>query len=201
MSRMRAACVLLVAVAACGGGSGSAGATFSGAVKGQTLSPKDSISSPATVLLPIGGTAGVAAIVLGDDGALCTKVTANTEPRNGKALILLLADVNPNLIASAPAGTGTFTVYDFSAGLAGGLPPAHAAVVSFGVDDASCVQDDTKSATGKSGSVTLTRNSGGSYAGSYEVTFDSGDHVTGTFGTTACPGLADYLRANTHSCG
>ena len=191
---MRSA-MMLAALAACGGG--HAAATFQGTVKGQSFAPTEAISSPATAHFSV-GTAGVAAIVLGDSGGLCAKVTANTEPKNGKALVVLLTDVNlATLTGSAPAGVGTYAVFDFS----GGTPPVHLAYVSFGVNDASCVQDPSRSATGKSGAVTITRNSGGAYAGAFDVTFDSGDRVTGSFDTAACTGLQTFLGSATHGCG
>jgi hypothetical protein len=188
--------LLGAALAACGGT--GAGATFHGTVKGQAFAPADAISSPATAQFSV-GTAGVAAIVLSGAVGLCAKVSANTEPRSTQALVLLLTDVNlTSLTGSVPSGTGVYTVYDFSAG---GVPPAHLAYLNFGVNDASCVQDASKSATGKSGSVTLTRNASGAYSGSFDVTFDSGDHVSGSFDTASCAGLQTYLGTSAHGCG
>jgi hypothetical protein len=55
-----------------------------------------------------------------------------------------------------------------------------------------------------SGTVTLTGNSGGAYSGSFDLSFESGDHVTGTFNAARCAGIETFLTAagnNTLSCG
>jgi len=182
----------------CGSGSGSAGGTFNGVVRGQPMKPADAISSPAHVSLgPI--SADVGAVVLTDVAGVCNRVTANSEPKNGKALILLLADFNPlTLTASAPAGPGTFDVVNPNAA---GIPPQHAAVVSFGVNDGACEQIATQSAVATSGAVKITSISGGAYSGTYTVGFETGEVVSGDFHAVNCPGLAQYLSTPTHSCG
>jgi hypothetical protein len=192
----RSGAAAALALAACG--AGHQPATFIGTVKGQAFAPADAQSAPATVSFSV-GTAAVAAIVLSDAPGLCAKLTAGTEPRNGKALIFFLTDVNQvSLTGAVPDAPATYTVYDFSGG---SLPPAHLAWVSFGVNDSNCVQNSSLSASGKSGSVTLSRLSTGAYAGSFDVTLDSGDHVSGTFDTSACPGLATWLGSSSHACG
>jgi hypothetical protein len=197
MAFMRRFAGLLAAVAlGCGGGSAPAGATFNGTVHGQPMKPAEAISSTARVSLAA-ISADVLAIVLTDAAGACAKVGANTEPKNGKALILLLADFN-NFVISAPSGTGTFSVYDPSGG---GLPPAHVAVATFAVNDASCNEVPAQSAIATSGSVKLTSGSGGAYSGTYTIGFDTGDQVSGEFHTAYCPGLATYLGNATHSCG
>ena len=117
------------------------------------MKPADAISAPARVSLGA-VSADVGAIVLTDGTGVCTKVAANTEPKNGKALILLLADFNPAAFtANAPAGPATFDVIDPAAP---GIPPAHLAVVTFGVNDSSCAEVAAQSAVATSGSVKLT---------------------------------------------
>jgi hypothetical protein len=138
-------------------------------------------------------------VVLTDTGGLCGRVTANAEPRNGKQLILFLADLDRlTMTATAPAGPGTFDVVN------PGAPatlPVHAAVVMFGVNDGSCSQVISQSAVATSGTVKVTSVSGGSYAGTYSVGFDTGEVVSGEFHASGCPGLATYLATPTHSCG
>src|SRR5690349_20072301 len=121
--------LLAAAAVGCGSGSSPAGATFNGTVHGQPMKPAEAISSPAHVSLAA-VSADVLAIALTDAAGACAKLGANTEPRNGKALVLLLADFN-NFVITAPSGSGTFTIYDPSAG---GLPPAHVAVATFAVN-------------------------------------------------------------------
>ncbi len=188
------ACAAFLLAAACGGGSS---ATFAGAIHGQTLRPSDAVSSPATVAFA-SGTLPVAAIVLSDAGTLCTKLAANLEPQSARTLVLFLADVNASTGAiEAPTGTATHLLFTVGSG----APPAHFAVASFGVNDASCKQIAAQSAAAVSGTVTLTGNANGAYTGTYDLFFDSGDHVQGAFHTAACQGLSTFLSANTHGCG
>jgi len=187
-----------VVLCALGCGSGSAGGSFNGVVRGQPMKPADAISSPARVSLgPI--SADVGAVVLTDVPGVCGRVTANTEPKNGKALVLFLADFNrQTLTATAPAGPGTFDVVNPSAP---GLPPPHGAVVTFGVNDAACEQIAAQSAVATSGAVKITSLSGGAYSGTYTVGFETGEVVSGEFHAATCPGLATYLSTPAHSCG
>ena len=191
----RTCAAILLAAAACGGGGASA--TFTGTIDGQTMRPTDAISSPATVGFT-SGTAPVAAIVIADAGGLCTRLAANLEPKSSRVLVLFLADVNGATGAiQVPSGTATHLLFTVGSG----APPAHFAVASFGVNDASCRQIASQSATAVSGTVTLTGNANGAYAGTYDLVFDSGDQVRGSFHTAACQGLATFLSSNAHGCG
>jgi hypothetical protein len=186
-------CLALLLAAACG--SDSATATFDGTVRGQAMQPKDAVSSPATVAFT-SGSLPVAAIVIGDVPQLCGKVSANVEPKSSRLLLLFLADANTSNGAIQPAaGTGVFPVFTIGSG----SPPAHFAVASFGVDDDLCRQVDSANAI--SGSVTLGANAGGAYTGIYDLTFDTGDRVSGSFHTTTCQGLPEYFSRLTHGCG
>ena len=93
---------IAILLGALGCGSGSAGGSFNGVVRGQPMKPADAISSPARVSLgPI--SADVGGVVLTDVPGVCGRVTANSEPKNGKALVLFLADFNrQTLTATAP---------------------------------------------------------------------------------------------------
>jgi hypothetical protein len=193
-----AAAGILAAGLACGSGSGSTGATLNGVVRGQPMKPADAVSSPAQVSLGA-ISADVAAIVLSDVSGVCAKLTANAEPKNGRALVIMLADVDRSSYAvTAPSGPGTFEV--FNPGGAPGMPPAHLAVVRFGVNE-SCSEVPELSAVATSGAVKLTSVSSGGYAGTYTIGLETGEQLTGEFHTGSCPGLATYLATPTHSCG
>lgn len=192
-----AAAGILAAGLACGSGSGSTGATLNGVVQGQPMKPVDAVSSPARVSLGA-ISADVGAIVLSDVSGVCAKLTANAEPKNGKALIIMLADVDRSSFAvTAPSGPGTFDVFNPQAL---GIPPAHLAVVRFGVNE-SCAEVPELSAVATSGSVKLTSVSNGAYAGTFTLGLETGEQLTGEFRTASCPGLATYLATPTHSCG
>src|SRR5437763_1340154 len=193
-----AAAGILAAGLACGSGSGSTGATLNGVVRGQPMKPVDAVSSPARVSLGA-ISADVAAIVLSDVSGVCAKLTANTEPKNGKALVMMLADVDRSSFAvTAPSGPGTFDVFNPAGTF--GIPPAHLAVVRFGVHE-SCAEVPEQSAVATSGAVKLTSVSAGGYAGTYTIGLETGEQITGEFHAASCPGLATYLATPTHSCG
>jgi len=188
---------LACAALACGGG--GANATFSGTIHGQTFSPEDAISSTATV--EYFGSA--AWIVLTDANGLCASLTANQDFRSTKTLTLVLWS-NVNQTPGPPAGIGTFSVY---AGT--GARPDNMVLAEFVAYDATCsFTPSTEPADATSGSVTLTRNSGGSYEGTFVLIFNgndpvagtSNDRVTGTFNTSNCPGLSTFLNVNQHEC-
>lgn len=52
------------------------------------------------------------------------------------------------------------------------------------------------SALGNSGTVTLSSVGGGSYSGTFDVTFSTGDHVTGSFDASNCAGFTTYLNSS-----
>lgn len=169
------------------------GATVHGTVKGYALNPSDAISAEAVVNLGF-GTLPTAAIVLSDAGHLCGKADANVEPKSAGALVFFLDDVTGPSITAA-AGTGAYPVYVTGSG----QPGPRIAYASFGYNDATC--KETLFAQAVSGAVTLTANRPGVYAGTFDLTFDSGDHVTGTFETAGCPSLGKYLLSTNQTCG
>lgn len=182
---------------ACGGG---VGVSVNGTVKGQSLKPADTVSAPVTVTVPKPGggttTATVAGVVISDVSGLCAKASSNTTPKSAHFLFLGAADVNPTSFQiTAASSAGTYSIYG------GGAPPAKVAEVVFYSYDATCTQIASQSATATSGTVILTSVNNGSYSGNFDVTFDSGDHVTGSFSASNCANLNVYFSANTHSCG
>ncbi len=179
----------LIALALVACGNDGATASFVGTVRGESMSPADAISDPATVMFTSGSTA-VGAIVLSDAGGLCTRASANRDSKGARVLALYLSDVDAQTgTIGPPKGAAAYPVFTV------------VSVASFAVNDLLCKKIPDKSAAAVSGSVTLTGNADGAYAGTYDLTFDSGDHVTGSFKTATCRGLAAYLAANTHLCG
>jgi hypothetical protein len=71
------------------------------------------------------------------------------------------------------------------------------AILDFVVIDAACTAIQTLEST--SGKVTLTRIDAKGYTGTFDVTFTSGDHVTGSFDTIDCPALTP--GSTPHTCG
>jgi len=139
-------------------------------------------------------------LIISSVGGICPQMDARRQPSSWTTLSVQLMDAQPTApYAVPPASTGTFTVIPFN--FAGQLP-THAATAGFNLTDGLC--HNVVSGNAVSGSVTLTRNDSGAYSGSFDLTFDSGDHVTGAFEAAHCPGIETLLRAaqnNTVSCG
>jgi len=186
---------LAALLCACGG---SAGTTVTGNLRGSPLPVADSLSS--NVNIRAGNTTlNLGAIVISTMSNLCTNLSAAKETKNARTLLFFVGDYNAGTqSATAPAVAGTYVVS--SASGAGGAPPAKFALVTYQETDASCQGIDASRASGASGTITLTSANSGSYAGSFDVTFNDQDHVTGTFGATNCPGLQASVDANTITC-
>jgi hypothetical protein len=174
--------VVSVLAAACGGGSSSSGInTFNGTIHGQSFSPTESISNTVLVAAGTGNTAGV--VVMSNATGTCADVTANKQPKNITVMIIALEDVNITTGAfTAPTAPGTYTVSV--------SPQAKLALVNFVVTDANCKAISSQSATSASGTVTITSVSNGTYEGTYDITMNSNDHVTGSFSASACAGIS-----------
>ncbi|MGE5187204.1 MAG: hypothetical protein ACM31C_34380 [Acidobacteriota bacterium] len=184
---------LIVVTAACtssapggsnpGGGSNGSGTTFT---------PGDTISAVVTMSDGAGGSTSEAWIVLGSTSGLCADATASPpiDRKNQKLVTIQLTDVNGSARA-APTVAGTYTIYPDS-----GSEPAKSASLTTATLDGTCQPIDADAAQGQSGTVTLSAVSGGVFKGSYDVTLNTGAHVTGTFSPTACPQLATAVTSN-----
>ena len=179
---MRIALVVFVALGlSCGGSSGPATGTaaFSGSVRGQSLTPHDATAS--VLSFSANGVPGSAAfIAITSSSGLCSMLSGGKEPKSTRYLVLTAFQVQPNYSAAPPPAPGVYSV---------GALSIENAVALITATDASCqvVTPETVAAT--SGSITFT-SVGNRYAGSFDLTFGLGDHVTGTFDAPVCAGLA-----------
>ncbi len=181
---------LLLVCAACGGGSNS-DATVNGAIRGNTLPVSDTISATATVQFsgPPATTINVGVIGISSSGGLCGKLTAGQEPKNSQYLLLFLTDINSVTgQTTAPSAAGTYSVYSGT-----GTAPTKLAIVNYIKTDATCRSTAATMANGISGMVVLTAASNGSYSGTFDITFDTGDHVTGSFRASNCAALSTLI--------
>lgn len=185
---------------ACGGGV-SSNATVTGTLKGKPLNNPEAISSVAN-LQTSGGSAGVAAIIISNQPALCADVGANKEPKSSQYLVIALANVDTSTGTFTAATTaGDYTVYGGS-----GAPAARLAVVVGSQTDDQCKNQANFDEQGLSGVVHLTGVNNGAYKGTFDVTLTSTDgnghatgtpdHLTGSFDATACAGLGTLLVSN-----
>lgn len=182
---MRASIVIYAAaVVACGGGgSGTAGATIQGTVRGQPVAFKDAMSTD----VQFGNGQNQAAVILSSAPQICSLFGNGKEPQSSQYLLVSLAQINGTAV-SVPTGPGTFDIVLSSTTTRGAL-------VVFLSTDAAC-QDATSGAQATAGTVTLT-SAGPTYAGSFDVTLATGDHITGTFTAPSCAGLAKVLTSGT----
>jgi len=168
--------VAVVGIVGCGGSS-SGGVSFT--IRGQSFTAVETISAVQTTS---GTTFGVVALS-GRSGS-CALAASNTNPKNTKILVIAVTD------NFAAATTGAFTVAATSGKLAS---------VKFISYDATCGDISAQEAMGVSGTITLTSVSGNALAGTYDITFDSTDHITGSFTGTACAGV--NLTGTSTTCG
>jgi hypothetical protein len=160
-----------------GGGGGSDGtATVSGTIGGRTITVADAISSNYDYNL--GNTLHYGVVLLGEPASLCDLAAAHTGAGDAAVLGLsatVLSTSGGNYVGTLPT-VGTYVVNGQSGNVAFGELNA----------SASC---DVSGTMAQSGTVTLTTASDGVYAGSFDIVFGTGDHVTGTFAPAACPAL------------
>jgi len=183
-----AAAGLLVALAGCsgrtsggGGSSTSAGGNVvNGTIAGSAVPIKDSMA-----VYQNGPDVAYAIVVMTDAPNICASTQRQRTPPGSTSLSLGL--IEGLGITSLSPGTFQVTV---SAG------EGNEAVVGYEVQDSSCNLITGGDAT--SGTVTLTSVSSTSLSGTFDVTFPSGDEVTGSFDAPVCPLTAD---GGTAICG
>lgn len=185
---MRPALAYLLFATACMS-STNGGGDDTGQTSGGDFQVADMIS--ATVTSDEGDSNGL--IVLASTSGLCAD--AGTVDRKGQHFISIeLRDVNGST-KTAPTAAGSYTIYPNT-----GSEPPKSASLTVGAFDNTCQLDDNVSAQAQSGTVTLTSVAGGVYKGSYDVTLNNGNHLTGTFAPTACAKLATATANDQHSC-
>jgi len=114
-------------------------------------------------------------IWLTDHTDLCTLLKANTYPKSGT-----LVKIAPHPVT---------TSVDFMVAESGALD--HTVSLEFLKLDATC--NTSMSAPATAGSVTLTTATAmGSASGTFDVTFGSADHVTGSFNALFCDAMTIY---------
>ena len=183
--------VLLVSVCACGGGGSSSPGSVTGTIHGQKFAIVDAVSASVTFTdAQTGTTSSQAAIILTSTPNACQDLAGNIERMNEQLFVLGVATITGTTVA-APTATGAYTVFDTNSGTA---PPPMAALVNAIATDTTCMST-ANSANGTSGTVTLTTINGNTFDGKFDVTLDSGDHITGSFSPEACPGLQQALNS------
>jgi len=174
--------------ALCACGSDSSPASLAGTIHGMSFAMHDSASGERVVTTG-GGTLHAASVFLTSTSGTCADIEANQFHQNEKGVLITLWDV-VGTTTNAPTAPGMYSIYQGS-----GTSPAKAALFNAQVNDATCNEIPADSAKGATGSVNLTLVSGMKYSGTFDVSLDSGDHVTGSFDPVECPQLDAYFSA------
>ena len=179
---------LLGALLGCSGNS-SGSATVLGSVGGQVFSEVDAMAGTRT-----SGTDTFADIVLADRAGLCE---AASRYWLRKSLHAVRIDLYQSTAEGdrAPSAPGTYNVVTI-----GGPVYARRAYVEARTTDENCAAVASQSAKATSGTVTLTKASNGSYAGTFDVTLESGDRLTGSFEAPDCPAIGGTTDGP-YACG
>jgi hypothetical protein len=166
---------LTVALSGCSG-------SVNGTVAGFSLSVADAIFA---VLKDQNGKATGALIVMADKPRICDSLKANREPKSSMGLSIAIARVSA--MDSLAPDIGDYTV------LSATQAPMNAgnfAYAGFNRNDTTCTSTIAPEAgSAKSGIVKVTNFKGeanGAANGTFDITFGSGDKVTGNFNATFC---------------
>jgi len=124
-------------------------------------------------------------ILVTDAANACAKFTANQRPRNTRAIIIGIG-TQTGTATSAPVETGDYIVHSSSNGDASAAR-GRVAVAVYVATDANCVATSIEATSGK---VTLIRIDANGYAGTFDITFMDGSHLTGRFDASTCATLS-----------
>lgn len=162
---------VLIAVAGCSSSSNGGGgsSSVSGKAGSSSVATTDTISLVGTQTNNGVQVAFAGAFITNVSGS-CAVIQRNGNPRNTTALSLVVATQG----ASVPAGS--YTV--------GAQGQSSAAEASYEATDSNCNKTTNEKATG--GTITLTTVSSTTVTGTFDVTFASGDHLTGNFTAPVC---------------
>lgn len=151
-----------------------------GTVNGATITVADAVFIAGT---PGGGVKELV-IDMQDQAGSCARIQANTYKQNTTEVGFTIALEG----AASPVGPGTYAVGDSN---------NNKTHVNGGVQepDPMCLG---KHLGTKSGSVTITYVSSTSVSGTFDLTLENMDHITGSFGATACD--MDIAKITAQAC-
>ena len=167
-----------LAVGACSSSSSpsGSGATVVGTIGGSAFEPKDAIAF-------VDASSKAAEVVLTSTADACADVRNHVQRANSRVVLILVSDADA---ADATLATGTYmTSYMLPA-------PARSSAFESNVTDGQCNvnYDPPPDGTGD-GTVTVSSVSATTITGSFDVTLENGEHVTGTFHPSSCPELGN----------
>ena len=184
LRRTMIASAVLPLLAACSGGP----FTVNGTIRGSSLKAGDAVSAVGAIRIdstPL----NAAVVVLSSSSGLCSSASAGKEPKSSQFLTFVLSDRTTN---AAPTTAGTYTIWPGT-----GAQPMKLAFAQYAQTDANCQETQLTVAT--TGTITVTSVNNGDVHGNFDFTFDSGDHVTGSFTAKNCNALISALGNSTCS--
>jgi hypothetical protein len=188
--------IAAVACLACGDGGGetttattTTGNVVNGTIDGTyTLAAKDAVFNVGdwSIGAPVfdGPSTGV---VISDFGSLCGYESQDQAPPNTQTLTLALGMIDTNGNASAATATGDYVIPPLSADYR--APNTLRAAVWWEFAGPSCSGAAAENGSNGNGHVLLTAVSAARIAGTFDVVFTTGDHVTGSFDAPSCSGV------------
>jgi hypothetical protein len=181
MKRLGASMIWLFVLAGCGGATAAPGPTASvnGSVGGQSFNVVDEIGQVWTTHVASGSSVSSAGVVLSSVAGTCTIAERHGNPPNVTTLGIAVEQDGSSV------GSGTYAV-------------GQGVAASYEVIDAECKGARLEQAT--AGTVTLTTSTSEWVVGSFDLMFDSGDHLTGTFSAPVCSDLL-FQSAWRGTCG
>ncbi len=180
--------VVAASVAGCGTNSGTA--KVNGSVSTLPFTANDAVSTVVT------NSKGQSAIILISEAVnVCSKLDKGMISRMAQRLEFQLNSVDPNDPLKqfhVPTAPGTFT-FDLNSS-----EPFASAVYTLPSSDCAVASR----ADGQSGQVVLTRVNDGSFAGTFDITLTTGDHISGSFDTASCRSVStEFDNPQSLSCG
>jgi hypothetical protein len=165
--------VLMLGATACSSSSGGSGTTtIQGTIGGATVATTSTVAVVGSLVDTFGPfTSNGVTVVVSNVAGFCSIAQHNATPASADVLTLIVASPDPVApgvypIISAPSASQSF------------------GAVTYETSDASCDTSGTHSAT--SGSITVSSVSSTSVHGTFEVTMDTGDDVSGSFAASVC---------------
>jgi len=159
---------------------GNPPAVVNGNLIGAPFTPRDAIWTNASAN-GFDFNAMSTVLIITDFPDACAKQASNTGVPNGRLLIFVLGTTDATGASSPITAPGDYTVFM-------GTTPVSSRLVEadFEVDGANCLKSQME--FGASGSVTVTSATDPQTA-TFDVTFEGGDHITGSYRATSCPAL------------
>lgn len=185
MARILVAAVSMMALVGCAG-------SVNGTVAGNNLAVADAVFA----VLKSDGKAVALFVALADKPNVCDSLKANREAKNSTTLTMAFSRTS-GLEVLAP-DVGDYTVAESAFRLGDG----NKAQGSFNRYDSTCEDTiATEKRVSKSGLIKVTNlksEQGGTANGTFDITFGSGDKVTGNFNATYCD--IDVLATSNPNC-